>query len=464
MTPNPAPAENPDRDHVWIRTQIGWQIAFWSILVGAVIVLVGADVTGPRRWLGFTAIAGLGLGYAVLRPDPTDNSAPRDISYLTIVIVCCGLAVAAEPNLSLLLFIAYTHVNMFASSRQQALTFAVALTVSCLIGFLSASGWSTDEFWVIVPTMGASLIFTVLLGAWTSRIIDQSRERAQLIEQLETTRSELGEAHHAQGVMAERERMAREIHDTLAQGFTSIIMLAQATRAEIEAQSAQLPPGNDCQPAMDRLDSIEVVARENLGEARALVTAFSPFALEGATLTDAVRRLAQRFGVETGVAIDVEVSAPSGDLVGLSRDREVVLLRTAQEALNNVRRHAQARLVTVRLATQGAQASVEIEDDGIGFGPQTPAGFGLIGMRDRARDAGGELEITSAPGAGTRVSVRLPVSAGGPLPAADPTPAADLIPAADPAPGAGSIPAADPPPPDRAPAADSVSAADRVPL
>jgi signal transduction histidine kinase len=257
--------------------------------------------------------------------------------------------------------------------------------------------------------MTLSLLSSLLLGIWISRIIDQSRERAALIEQLKTTRTELGEAHHAQGVMAERERVAREIHDTLAQGYTSIIMLAQTARAELEAH-----PDDRCATptAHARLDSIELVARENLDEARMLVAAFSPVALEGATLSDAVRRLAERFGAETGVAIDIEV--PASGLGALSKDCQVVLLRAAQEALTNVRRHAQARLVTLRLSAEEAGVLVEIEDDGIGFGPDKAAGFGLTGMRDRARDTGGQLEVASVPGQGTLVRVRVPVTDAAP--------------------------------------------------
>jgi signal transduction histidine kinase len=99
-------------------------------------------------------------------------------------------------------------------------------------------------------------------------------------------------------------------------------------------------------------------------------------------------------------------------LATLSRDREVVLLRAAQEALTNVRRHARAQLVIVRLTAEGAEALVEVEDDGVGFEPDGPGGFGLTGMRDRVRDTGGELDIASIPGHGTRVRVRIPVDAG----------------------------------------------------
>jgi len=400
-----------DPRHVWRRTQIGWDLAFWLfLLLAAVVLAVPGDLTAERRVIGYIVVVVIALAYLVIRPSPERDLAGRNLLYLLIVIVGVGLACAVDTDLSLLLFIAYSQMWIFSGEVRSGVVLTGALTVSSLIGFLTADGWSWHSFAFLGPTMAVSVLFSLLIGIWISRIIDQSRERAELIEQLEATRSELGEVHHAQGVTQERERMAREIHDTLAQGFTSIIMLAQAARAEMEAHG-ELPS-----PAIARLDSIELVARENLGEARALVAAFSPIALEDSTLTDAVRRLAERFGTETGVAIDVEVSALSDGLAGLSRDREVVLLRSAQEALSNVRRHAQARLVTIRLSAEGAEALVEVQDDGVGFEPAASVGFGLTGMRDRVRDAGGELDVASAPGRGTRVRVRVPVAAAPGLP------------------------------------------------
>jgi signal transduction histidine kinase len=130
--------------------------------------------------------------------------------------------------------------------------------------------------------------------------------------------------------------------------------------------------------------------------------------LDGATLTEAVRRLVRRFGAETGILAQVRVT---GEPAGLSRDGEVVLLRSAQEALANVRRHSGARSVTVGLTGTEADARLEVTDDGIGFDVRDtagPRGFGLTGMRDRAEACGGELSLTSAPGKGTQVAVRVP--------------------------------------------------------
>jgi signal transduction histidine kinase len=389
-----------DPDHAWNRSFFGWNLGFWLFLGLAVVRLLSAqDIGSGQRTIGFVVVGALSLAYAVLPVRPAPDLSRANLGYLLIAIVGSGVACAVDPTLSLFLFIAYPQVWMFSGTIRNGVILAGALTLSSLLGLLTAVGWTMQQVLVLAPTMAVGLLFSVLMGVWVSRIIDQSVDRAMLIRQLEATRSELGEAHHAQGVMAERERMAREIHDTLAQGYTSIIMLAQAARAQVD----------DGTPVAGRLDSIEDVARENLSEARGLVAAFAPVALDGTTLTAAVRRLAERFGAETGVAVDVVVS---GELAGLSRDQEVVLLRTAQEALTNVRRHACAKLVTVRMAAEHDQAWVEVVDDGVGFEQSTPiesAGYGLTGMRDRVHDAGGALDVSSRPGSGTRVSARVPV-------------------------------------------------------
>jgi signal transduction histidine kinase len=196
------------------------------------------------------------------------------------------------------------------------------------------------------------------------------------------------------------------VHDTLAQGFTSIVVLAQTA-------AVQLPAGASA--AAERVALIEEVARENLADARAMVAAFSPAALDSATLVEALQRLAERFGRETGIATRVDLAALStperGDgTPALARSEEIVLLRGAQEALANVRRHAAADAVVLRVARLGGAVSVHVEDDGVGFDPATAHGVGLAGLRDRAAEVGGSVDVASAPGRGTRVTVRVPAA------------------------------------------------------
>ena len=229
-------------------------------------------------------------------------------------------------------------------------------------------------------------------------IIAQSYDRASLIEQLSQTRAELARANRRAGVLAERQRLSGEIHDTVAQGFTSIIMLLQAADADVERQPAA---------ARGHLALALETARDNLAEARALVAALAPAGLEPGALDAALRRLAATADGHPGAAARFEVR---GTAVPLPRPAEVMLLRVAQEALANARKHARAGQVIVCLRYGEGQVGLDVTDDGSGFDPgQAAGGYGLPGMRARAEEAGGRLQVRSSPGCGTTVSVVVPV-------------------------------------------------------
>jgi signal transduction histidine kinase len=385
-------------DDAWTRWVIGWQIAFWLLLgITALQLAVVGHPSVDRQVAALIALAVLATAYLPVRNRPGLYSVRLAHLYLCVAVAVVGVTCWIEPGLAILLFIVFPQIWVYTESLTAGVAYSVAVSVSATVGFVADAGWSEHSMWAVAPDMFVSLLFSLLLGLWISRIIHQSRDRADLIAQLEATRSELAGAHHAQGVMAERERMAREIHDTLAQGFTSIVMLSQVAADDVDRDPAA---------ARGRLETIEAVARENLAEARGLVAAFSPVDLVGATLPDAVGRLAERFGNETGVAVDVDTV---GDFSGVGREQEVVVLRAAQEALTNVRRHAKAREVAVRLLADESGVRVEVRDDGVGFAPAAGPGFGLAGMRGRVREAGGDLDVASAPGRGTRITVRVPL-------------------------------------------------------
>lgn len=209
------------------------------------------------------------------------------------------------------------------------------------------------------------------------------------------------------GVLRERQRMAHEIHDTLAQGFTSIVM-------NLEAAEGTLPP--DLGWARQYMDQARLTARESLAEARRLVWALRPEPLEKASLPEALGRLAKRWSEESGVAADVTVT---GTLRSLSPEIEATLFRTAQEALANVRKHARAGRVALTLSYMGNCVALDARDDGVGFDPSrtsteardaTSGGFGLKGMRERIEQAGGSLSVESAPGEGSTLTVELPMA------------------------------------------------------
>jgi signal transduction histidine kinase len=201
------------------------------------------------------------------------------------------------------------------------------------------------------------------------------------------------------GAGDERQRMAREIHDTLAQGLTGII-----TQLEVAHQTA-----SDAERER-RISNATRLARDSLAEARRSVQALRPKALEDSRLPVALAEEAARWSVTSGVTPEVRTT---GDAHVLHPEVEVTLLRVAQEALANVAKHAAASRAWITLSYMGDVVTLDVRDDGAGFDPALApdgdtGGFGLIAMRQRVQRLAGQLEIESEPGAGTVVSASLP--------------------------------------------------------
>jgi two-component system NarL family sensor kinase len=203
----------------------------------------------------------------------------------------------------------------------------------------------------------------------------------------------------------ERTRLAREIHDTLAQGLTAIALNIEGAMHRLETHPDQ---------ARERLGRALAMARENLEDARRSVLDLrSAAGLEGKPLAEALAGLARTFTSDTGVPATVR-AANVGEL---PQRTERELYRIAQEALTNVRKHAHAHSVEITLRRRGATLTLSVRDDGRGFargarptGPAIDGGQGLVGMRERARLLGGRLQISSATERGTRVVARVPIA------------------------------------------------------
>jgi signal transduction histidine kinase len=206
----------------------------------------------------------------------------------------------------------------------------------------------------------------------------------------------LAAAEHSAGVLAERERLAREIHDTLAQGLSSIQLL-------LRAAERALPDRPDT--AGRHVERARSEAQHNLAEARRFVHALSPPDLERGSLPAALERLCAN---QSGPAVRFHVE---GEPVAMPMPHEVALLRIAQSALANTVQHANATRAELTLSYMDTRVALDAVDDGVGFDPATlPAGgvdggFGLGAMRARARSLGGTLSVESAPGKGTALSV-----------------------------------------------------------
>jgi signal transduction histidine kinase len=286
--------------------------------------------------------------------------------------------------------------------RRAGLTAVTATATAAVAGF-AAHQHSFGPAMAIGPALGAAVAVAVVWGYQT--LYRESEQRRRLIEELTTTRADLAEAQHTAGVLAERERLAREIHDTLAQGLSSIQLL-------LRAAERALPDRSD--DAARHVEAARQAAVDNLAEARRFVAALTPPALEGTTLAGALERLCATTGARHCLTTRFHLT---GDPVPLPTAHEVALLRIAQSALANTVRHARATTAETTLGYLGDHIALDIVDDGHGFDPERlPApdpesgGFGLAAMRARMNTLGGTLTITSVPGHGTALAARLPLT------------------------------------------------------
>ena len=248
----------------------------------------------------------------------------------------------------------------------------------------------------ITGTLSVRMEQKLARARMSAELAEANRRREEILAENAGLQAQLLTQAREAGVLEERQRMAREIHDTLAQGLTGIITQLEA--AQRTGQQAERER---------RIGNAKELARDSLAEARRSVQALRPQALEGARLPEALAEEAARWSVTSGVRAEVTTT---GDPRALHPEVEVTLLRVAQEALANVAKHAGASHAGVTLSFMGDVVSLDIRDDGTGFvpGAEQPGGFGLTAMRQRVTRLAGELEIESEPGGGTAVSASVP--------------------------------------------------------
>lgn len=383
--------------------RLPWHLALvgiYAITVLAVLPDASLSQWGLADWLAVGGLTFVAVAYAALMvfARPTMGGW-RALTYLTIMTVGVSVAIAGHATSTLFLFVAFTHTWALTGSRRGGTVFSALLATGA--GWGIAAGVGQAHGWVFGAIVAlASFGFSVAMGFSILTLVSRMRERSQLAAQLVVAQHQLAEAHWAENVTAQRESIAQDIHDTLAQGFTSIVMLAQVARTDIaDGRRAA---------AQDRLDLIEQTARDNLAEARALVTAHAPVALAADGLGDAIRRLANRLQAEASIETRVEL-ADAEEPLDRDANRDVVLLRACQEALANVRKHSGATRVQIHLETSSTGAHLLIRDDGAGLPESFVPGIGLESMQARVVAAGGSMTIrppSHAPG--TQLDVWLP--------------------------------------------------------
>jgi signal transduction histidine kinase len=217
-------------------------------------------------------------------------------------------------------------------------------------------------------------------------------------EQLLEENARLHERARQVAVLEERQRLARELHDSVTQALYGVSLQAEAATRALAA--------GDPEPATSNLREIRETTQEALGEMRLLLFELRPPLLEERGLIGALESRLR--AVEARAGLVTELHGERAER--LESEVEQELYRLAQEALNNVLKHAHARHVVVRLDVEHDRAILEVADDGVGFEPSLRGGdgFGLPGMRERAERLGGTLHLESAPGAGARIRVEVP--------------------------------------------------------
>jgi signal transduction histidine kinase len=288
---------------------------------------------------------------------------------------------------------------------------ATALVVSAAMagGYPSGNSGQTATYLIVTVVLVA---LTLNSASITNRVVEQNQERGRMISELaeanrrlEASMAENAELHtklvtqaRQAGVVEERQRLAGEIHDTLAQGLTGII--AQLEAAEHTRHHPDTWPRHVAQARS--------LARANLTEARRSVRALRPEQLEEASLPGAIGTLARTWseGSMTDAALQT-----TGTLVRADPDTEAAVFRVAQEALSNVTKHARAARVQITLTYLGDTLLLDVADDGTGFDTTAGTdGYGLVGMRQRLSRVGGTLTVESSPGAGTIINASVPLA------------------------------------------------------
>jgi signal transduction histidine kinase len=361
---------------------------------GLVLMMAALVISAP--WYGFFTIAGYFYGFRVL-------AWPWRLAGVVAVAVISGTAQA----------------EAYGAAKLTPLYVLVFLAVVAVnVAMLSAAAWFG---WHGEKQHEAREQALTELSEANRKLEATLAENAGLHEQLLTQAREAG-------AVDERQRMAREIHDTLAQGLAGIITQLQAAE-----QAGEDPTG-----WRRHVQAATTLARESLSEARRSVDALRPEPLETARLSDALAGVAQRWSALHGIAVQVTTT---GTVRPMRPETELVLLRTAQEALANVAKHAHATRVVLTLSFMEDQVALDVRDDGTGFDParlagdalerRQPAlagpyaappdggrarpareggGFGLVAMRQRIEGLSGTLQVESEPGAGTVISACVPAA------------------------------------------------------
>ena len=381
-------------------THYSWDAAFVAVVVGISLVVFNFGDDGARTWafasLALMVIFWLPIGRKALQsaqagPDDDRGRAYFGAAFVAIMVIGVFVLSYNVPMASFFLIFACPYA--WASTKHDPRLAGAIWGNLLLCTAIFLGQWGAGDVIKGALSSTISFLFSMSMGLWITHIAHDSEERGRLQAELEAVNIELIEAHRQAGAARERERFAHEIHDTLTQTLTAVVMLTERARGELDITSAALPT----------IASAERTARQALAETRSLIAEGRGTDLGGIRFSQRIMDLCVRVGEETGIRVETQVD---GDLESLTRADQVVLLRCLQEMLSNVRKHARAGNVVVELSDN----YLAVTDDGVGFpdgvDAATERGYGLAGIASRLALASGTLTVTTGD-EGTRVSITL---------------------------------------------------------
>ena len=379
---------------VGLRTGLHALFAALAILVIVRAVMSPTESSVAAIALALVMMATYGAGAATTRTTHQRGRVLRRL-WLAALTLEWAILLWLTPEAAYLVFpLFFLYLHLLGPRWGAAAIIIATGTAICALGI--HGGWSLGG--VIGPLVGAGV--ALLIGLGYQALAHEAEQRETLMRELLATRGQLAAIEHESGVLAERARLGREIHDTLAQGLSSIQMLLHAAeKADPE------------RPGTEHIRLARDTAASNLADARRFIRELTPPDLDDRGLGGALRRLADSQWAAQGLHVTVRVS----DTLDLPMHVQTALLRIAQGAIANVIQHAQATTATITLAADPERLRFTIADDGTGFDPQlasvTSGGrsdsFGLQATRERAEQLGGSLTIDTRPGDGTRLTIDL---------------------------------------------------------
>ncbi len=394
-------------DEGWFSWVRWFQYAFTGFtLLGIVGALTADAISTPARIISvMIALFLAGWMWFRGRWEHIDTNGDA-LLYFIVMLPLLATAIRLYDGFGLLIFGAYW--QGFAYFRiKTAMLYAVVLTILIQIAFSDATSLSPSEISISLPQVLGGVIGLLVAGMMAAFMEGLGREadrRQHLLNELQAAQDALAARERESGMMTERQRLAGEIHDTVAQHFTSIVTNLEAAESRVAVN-----PG----AAWEHIRAAREAARQGISDARAMVAALQPQVLEGRTISEALRHVITGFARTSGNTVLFEEVGTMGQI---DRLQETIFLRALQESLQNIRKHAGSCAVTVSLNWLDDEVILDIQDDGAGFdlgsAPQPSNGhqMGLLTMRQRVEGAGGTWSIESSPGEGTSLAVSFPLA------------------------------------------------------